>query len=294
MNLSKRTSPLLFAISATLTLIGCSPSESEPATKTGIEKDPVTEKSKTITCNMFDVNWNIKGNTLTFSLSTDLPDDTDIMVSVSRGYLEKGDSYEYAINYFSEKSTVNKYHSNHSVTIDDDVWEAELKAFQDKMAGVGFGFEVAKVSEEIGINFLVPINQSNPLYGDKNINLDGNVVSTSGLRTISKELKIKKPLRREFVSYVSANTSPSSLQVSITYSISKKTPLMPELEPANPELALTKVISLPPGTEITVLKTSKKNNTLWYNVNAKHNKIELGVGWINSSALYGQTLKLVI
>lgn len=294
MNLSKRTSPLLFAISATLTLIGCSPSESEPATKTGIEKDPVTEKSKTITCNMFDVNWNIKGNTLTFLLSTDLPDDTDVIVSVSRGYLEKGNSADYAINYFSEKSSVNKYRSNISVTIDDDVWDSDLKAFQEKMAGFGASFDVAKISEEIKIGFVIPINQANPLFGDKNVNLTGNIVSTSGLKTIRKEVKIKKPLGHDFISSASANTSPSSLQVSITYSISKKTPLMPELEPANPELALTKVISLPPGTEITVLKTSKKNNTLWYNVNAKHNKIELGVGWINSSALYGQTLKLVI
>lgn len=293
LSIKKNPMSLLIVLTFAVFLIGCSKSETDKGAKEIVEKAPVVNVEKTITCNIFDINWQFKDNILIFSLSTDLPDDSDVIVSVSRGYWKKGSSDNYAINYYSEKSKVKKYRSNISVTIDDDVWNKDLKAFQKKMAGVGFGFDLAKISEEIEISFIVPINQTNPLFGEKNINLEGKFVRSKGLRVVEQEVKIKKKLGHDYSGGSSVSTSPNSLEVGMVYRISKKIPLMPELDPVNPDQALRNIINLPPGTEVTILKTSRKNNTLWYNVETKTKNQASSTGWINSTALYGQGLELV-
>ena len=77
-----------------------------------------------------------------------------------------------------------------------------------------------------------------------------------------------------------------SLKVGQLIELSKKTPLMPELEPTDATAALGKVRDLSPKTTIKVLKIATKKNTPWYFVEATN----LGTtGWINSIVLIGQT-----
>lgn len=80
------------------------------------------------------------------------------------------------------------------------------------------------------------------------------------------------------------------LTVGQTFTLSKKTSLMPELEPVDPMAALRRVKELPPGSQITVLRTAQKNSVPWYEVRASSsNGRSLGSGWINSTALMGQS-----
>jgi len=81
-----------------------------------------------------------------------------------------------------------------------------------------------------------------------------------------------------------------SLREGQVFQLSKETPLMPELEPADPMAALQEIRRLPSGTTIKVLKVVMKQQTPWYFVEAKSpSKASLGSGWINSVALMGQS-----
>lgn len=248
--------------------------------------------STSIICDKFIIKWDIKGENLNFWLDTDLPNETDIMVSVSRDYWEKGSPGTYSVDYFSEKSTVGKYRTQKQISVEDKVWKDALKSKQNKMSGFGLGFEVGKIGKEIEVSFIVPIRQSSSRFGEKNINLDGKAVTKTGLRIVKDEIKISKKLGSNFSGGSSISTSPLSLEVGRTYIISKKTPLMPELNPTNPLEAIKIMIELSPYSTIKILKSVKKDNSPWYNVDAKSGNKNVGKGWINSTALLGQNLKV--
>lgn len=80
-----------------------------------------------------------------------------------------------------------------------------------------------------------------------------------------------------------------SLHVGQVIGLSKGTPLMPELEPADPMAALREMRSLPSFTTIKVLKTAMRGPILYYFVEATDpSGAPLSYGWVNSMALMGQ------
>lgn len=68
---------------------------------------------------MFDIQYKLVDKNLSVSLNTDLPDDTVVIISVSRSYWEKGSSEEYSIDYFSERANVNEWRKAHEVLLDN-------------------------------------------------------------------------------------------------------------------------------------------------------------------------------
>jgi len=74
------------------------------------------------------------------------------------------------------------------------------------------------------------------------------------------------------------------LQIGQKYQLSEKTPLMPELNPVDPISAVQKMKSIPAGGTIKIIKTTMKERTPWYYVEAEG----MGYGWINSIVLIGQ------
>jgi len=80
------------------------------------------------------------------------------------------------------------------------------------------------------------------------------------------------------------------LRIGETFTLSERTPLMPEVQPTDPLAALQRVKYLPPGTRITIVSEAARNNTPWYEVRASSpSGRPLGRGWINSLALRGQS-----
>ena len=235
----------------------------------------------------------IEGDTLKISLDTDLPDYTDLMVSVSRSYKEKGDTESsYSIDYFQEKSTVKKWRSQQELSISDKVFINKLQKQMNMMSQLGMPFKTSTISKKIEVSFVVPVNQSNPIFGKRNENLQSNLISPSGYRTIRKEKIINKPLGSRVSNIRATKVSTSDLQKGGVYTISKETPLMPEFEPADPTTAITKLKKLPPGSVITVLSIRMKVNSPWYQVKTKSaTGLSIGEGWINSIALIGQDIK---
>lgn len=248
-----------------------------------------------VVCNKFKIKMKVVGSTLYCSLETDLPGYTDLMVSVSRSYKEKGVSSNYSADYFSEKSNVEKWTSKeYEISIDSDKWRSSLKNKQVKMSRLGIGFEVGSISDKIKVRMVVPINQSNSRFGERNSRLKGAMVKNTGFRIIEDENVIHYPLNSSNLSdYSSPSLDPRALDIGSIYIAAKKINLMPSHSPTDPIGALNHVKTIPRGGMFKVYETFKKNGTPWYRVVAiTKTKKRIGEGWINSTALIGQQLEL--
>ena len=85
---------------------------------------------------------------------------------------------------------------------------------------------------------------------------------------------------------------PTTLQIGKSYRLSKDTPLMPELRPFDPIVALGKAKKVLAGGVVGIILVKKKRNIPWYYVGFKNGSTgEVETGWINSIALMGQSLK---
>lgn len=147
-----------------------------------------------VVCDKFKIVARLTGSALSFSLDTDLPDNTVVMVSVSRSYFKTGKTDRYPLNYFSEKGTVNTWKLLHIITIDNDIWRSKLRQAQEKMSRLGQRFDVASVSDKITVRIVAPINQPDPRFGKQNSKLTGKAVSGTALRIVKNEIDIDSPM----------------------------------------------------------------------------------------------------
>ncbi|MFH2032175.1 MAG: SH3 domain-containing protein [Bacteroidota bacterium] len=290
----KKYKIILIFFAATL-LICCSGKGTENTKQKDSKPIEVTTKSNNqIICDRFKINEKITNSSLNLSVDTDLPDNTIIMVSVSRLYWEPNNSSAYSEDYFSEKSTVGKWKSNQVIPINSKIWKEALSAKQKQMSRLGFGFDVESISNNITIRMVVPINQSNPMFGEKNVNLCGKAVINKGIRIVEDEIKIDYPLDSPPIGKSQySNLNPLDLEIGQIYILSKQTPLMPSLNPDDPIAALEQIKQIPKGGEFKVLEMVNKNNNPWYKVIAfNQSKSRIGTGWINSTALLSQKLEI--
>jgi hypothetical protein len=248
-----------------------------------------------IVANQFEIRHELMGSTLTFWLETDLPDDTNVMVSVWRLYTEAGGVETYTVDYFDEKSKIGKWRQEQTVEIDNVKWKRELEARRQGLARAGEPFTVAAIDDHIEVGFTVPVNQENPRFGRMNENLVGSVVTQSGpmrLRIIRKNIRINFPLDESSDSTEYA--SPRDLRVGFTYRLSREIPLMPEFEPQDPLSAAANVKRIPLEGTITVREVRMRGGNPWYQVEAHvPGGREIGEGWVNSIALIGQDIVIV-
>ncbi len=198
-----------------------------------------------------------------------------------------------SVDYFSEKSTIGKWKSKHSISIASEEWKKALRAKQEEMSRLGLGFDVTSISNKITVRMVVPINQPDPKFGGRNQNLIGKVVRTEGIRVVEDEIEIDYPLNAPPVGkspFPSLN--PLELEIGQAYVVSKQTPLMPSHSPADPIAQIQQMKQIPQGGGFEILEVYKEKTNPWYRVIAFDQRTEkIGTGWINSTALVGQQLK---
>jgi hypothetical protein len=256
--------------------------------------------SAKVICNKFDLNSDINNNIVKFWLSTDLPDDTNVMTSVCRLYWKKNDKETYILCYYQSKSTVNELKNPVVVEINDSVFKKKLEEKQQFLAKIGEPFEVSKISDEVKIGLTVPINQKNTNFGLRNANLEGSkVINDKGLNIIKIEKTFKIKMSDSDVKTISNkkqySLDPYNLNLDIPYRISKRTPISEELDQKDSIRAIQELKYLSSGSIIRIFRMEKKGNFQYYYViatagtNSKHQL----KGWINSVALLGQDLKVV-
>ncbi len=183
----------LFTLSTVLVacLTGCSRESAEPV----IDAGPAM-RADAVNCDTFELVTNIQGSMLELSLNTDLPDDTVIAVTVDRSYWKQGDSEEQSRRYFSQESTVGEWRNSHEIDIDAAGWNRDLKDFQTKMANANVGFKVARISDDIDVSIIAPVNmQTNAAFGDRNENLSGKAVTIMSYgRLVRGDTQLAYPL----------------------------------------------------------------------------------------------------
>ena len=75
---------------------------------------------------------------------------------------------------------------------------------------------------------------------------------------------------------------PNTLAIGKSYTLSKRTPLMPHYRGTNAASAQY----LESGSKIQINSDKKVRNVIWYHVGSENKQ-----GWVNSIALFGQKLK---
>lgn len=241
----------------------------------------------------FEIVADLSDDTLQLSLSTDLPDNTNLSVSVNRIYWQSGNSEAYSHDYFSESSTVGQWRSPRSIKIDNSLWKRSLEEHQKEMSRLGIGFDVSSISDTIDMRMVVPLTQDDPRFGERNENLVGKVVSTDGVRVIRSEVQLYAPIG----SLESSNLSDpkvfwGDLQIGESYILEITTPVVPDPPGLDdPGAALENMLNVPQGYTFEILGTRLIDSTKWYEVKVsdRHQQESLK-GWINSIALAGQEL----
>lgn len=142
----------------------------------------------------FEIKQRLKGDRLYLSLDTDLPDFPDIWVTVHRDFWQVGRFRNYSINYFKEKSTVDKWRGEREIVVDNDVWKKSLKANQEKMKRNLSPYVIERISDEIIITMVIGANQTDPRMGERNSNLEGKAVVKGAFPIIRREVKISFPV----------------------------------------------------------------------------------------------------
>jgi hypothetical protein len=176
---------------------------------------PVNKTQKTassvitkVFCSKFNVNTVLKGKELEFWLDTDLPNDTIVMVSVSRRYWIKGSSGTYSGSYYGKRSSIQGLRKPVTVILDDNEWRRQIEKKHKLIEPSGEPFEVSKISDEVELNLTVPINQDNPAFGRRNANLEGIMVTVEqGFRIIREEKMFLVPFGKAMSALTRAKTT---------------------------------------------------------------------------------------
>ena len=148
-----------------------------------------------IVCDQFELRWELDGEDLLLAIDTDLPDEGELSVSVSRSYYEVGNDAEYARDYLSVFEPVSRWREPRRIPLDADAWRADLAAHQSRMAEIAaaerqagvvlaedtVAFEVASIADDVEIRAVLHLNQDDPRFGGQgNPNLSGAATSQSG------------------------------------------------------------------------------------------------------------------
>lgn len=175
-----------------------------PIVVQSMEEPPAPTSS--VVCDRFVLTVQQTGDRLQVRLSTDLPADTDLMVSISRTYEavdERGRNL-FSQNYFDEKMTVRDFGQTLEVNVSNSVFEGHLRDHLQMLERAGLPLRVKAISNEIEASIVVPVNQTSPRFAKWNANLVGKmVVAENSFRLVKSTRKVPLPLsadiRRQFL-----------------------------------------------------------------------------------------------
>ncbi len=169
--------------------------EGKPSPQVPAPREARLDDHGNVIADTFNVRYDLRGNQLTMTLDTDLPDETTLMASVYRAYKQTSSEEDYVVDYYSKRSTVGEWRRPQTISLNNDRWQAELDRARRILAAAGEPFSVASISDYVTISLTVPVNQSSSLFKQGNSNLRGNAVEESRFgRVIHSELEFESPL----------------------------------------------------------------------------------------------------
>lgn len=247
--------------------------------------------SAQVICDEFKINANLEGDILSFTLDTDLPDQTILMVSVGRSFIHKSSGSVFTLNFYDAKSSVEQLKTPHKIDISDSIFKASILNYRKKIKAQSNDFRVSKISDDIEVRIVVPVNQTNPKFGDKsNSKLLGEKVISSGLKIISSELRVKKVYGTKKIKMPDLVIEEDGFEefsgsVFLEDEGIRKEDICLEETYTLSEAIKAKDITIPQGGYITIKKISKGVHYFFRVLAYDENLIELGV-----FNIYGDTL----
>ena len=176
-----------------LTVVGCAGEPDESAQSPPEPSGVVSDR--------FELRHEVDGGDLLLAVDTDLPDEGELSVSVSRSYYEVRSDVEYSREYFSVLEPVSRWRDPRRIPLDANTWRADLAAHQaeiaalERAAGVPaeqtMAFEVASIADDVEIRAVLHLNQDDPRFGGRgNPNLSGTATSRSGSAGVIVEAEV--------------------------------------------------------------------------------------------------------
>jgi hypothetical protein len=173
---------LVISIIIGMALLGCK-------TKSKQEAQP-KRAEKTIISDTFKLRANLVGDKVSVAVRTDLPDSTEIKITINRSYNIKDDSKEKTLRYFSKNTTVGEWKSSHYLPLNNEKWKKNLQKRQKKLLKTGKANKVGSVKYSVKISAMVSPDQ----FGKHNANLTGKAVNGSKIHSINDQTNIYYPI----------------------------------------------------------------------------------------------------
>ena len=147
-----------------------------------------------IFCNRFVVTHTLRGHTLELGLQTDLPEDTELLVTVSRDFING--KVTYAENYLfgRHRSKVADWKVPVEVDLDERQWLLQFADRKRDFKSIDAWYPPAKISDAVVVTFQTLTNQPDRRFGHRNANLRGAWVTTETSGTI-----VTRFVRRRFL-----------------------------------------------------------------------------------------------
>src|SRR5687768_13720060 len=143
-----------------------------------------------ITCDIFDLNAVVEGRTLRWSVSTDLPGGTRLIVDISRRYTNtRGDSCLWSLWGDAVLLTATGPGDRNGATgiLNIDEGDAHGLARFNELLGPYSSGTVNPVRPEIHVQVTVGARQPMKAFGKNNCNLAGGMVADSGGINVVRE-----------------------------------------------------------------------------------------------------------
>ena len=238
-----------------------------------------------VSVDTFALEHEIQGEALVLELVTDAVGTAIVTVQVHRLYYQDTDDEARVRPYFSGQGLVDDWKQPCTIRLDHAAWKADIDDLSRTLARAGMPRTVTGFRDEIEVTAHVGFPKQVLVTGaatESDVNGFFSAVDEITLELLDAELDPSGP----------AWADPMNLTTGKQYRLSQRTPLVVDLEPADPIAAAAAALQIEPGGTVTVLSVSQRRGRPWYQVTARQpDGARVGPdGWINSTALLGQDI----
>ncbi len=229
--------------------------------------------SAQVSCNRFDVKTELETEAVRVSLFTDLPQDSRVVVSISRRYWRRGERGVFLLEYYNREMPVKGLTRPILIDLSDSVKKTLVEKINEARRFAGRGpVSIERVDEDFKLRVSLTMSQPNKAFGENNSRLSGEMVRQRGayrgvrinkfftLKEVRKGKREEKVRPREL-----KRVKAHAFEAGKIYVARKSVPVMNYHETGEVP-ALRKVGTLARQKAFLVDRIEKKGDVLWYRV----------------------------
>jgi hypothetical protein len=182
-------------------------SEAATASKPSSSARPAI--AEVVSVERFEIEGELDGNVLTFTLNTDLPPTAIVGVHVSRGYVATshyGGTATYRPYYWEHSSTVEALRTPQTIKLDDRQWAAIVDEAHEISAARNEPMKILSVLQSVTLELTVPMSVQPPPLARNGENMIGKMVI---VEPYGRYIRAEQSFPSEFTAPVGAPSQPS-------------------------------------------------------------------------------------